>query len=534
MINKNEDRLFRQIQDPEDCINITGNTLDVGQIAAVARSYQRIKLHENARTSVAENSAMLLSLADSNTPIYGVNTGFGILASKKIAPDQLSTLSDNLVMSHSVGVGDPLPEEIVRAGILVRVNTLAKGLSGVRPVLLDLLIELLNKRILPHIPSQGSLGSSGDLAPLAHLAQLISFHPHRNKNYSGKAFLNGELLDGSDVLRLADIHPVQLGPKEGLGLINGAAFSAALLALSIADGYTLLDAAEKAAVLSFEALCGISTALDSRIHEARQHPGQMHIAERLLKRLEGSSLINSCERVQDPYTLRCMPQILGPVHEILWFAHDMILREVNAATDNPLIFGNSALSGGNFHGQPIGLTADYLKTAFCETGAVSERRIFRLLSYPDQTGLPSMLVHNEAVAGLQSGLMLLQYTAASIALENQTLATPDSIRSLPTSGGQEDHNANSMNAARNLRTILENLSNIIAIEMIAAAQAIDIRAEQFPDLSPGPFCQILHSKIRSTVPQYTHDRPWSEDIASIKSMISAGDFYNIVEDNSAF
>lgn len=521
------------VQDPEHKnpgpsghknIEIDGSSLDLQILVSVARNHAKVSLSGDAILQIQRNAELLSRLVQKNTPIYGVNTGFGVLASKKIPPSELNKLSRNLVLSHSVGVGEALPEDIVRAGILVRANTLAKGMSGIRTEVIAILLEILEKGVLPCIPSRGSLGSSGDLAPLAHLAQIISAHPASpNPSCSGKAWFSGKLHSGEKALAEAGIKPVDLGPKEGLALVNGAAFSAACLGLSLFDSITLLDAAEKAAILSFEALLGNTAALDSRIHAARQHPGQIKTASSLRDRLNGSTLVDSTDLVQDPYSLRCIPQVLGPVHEIIDFALPVLLREINAATDNPLIFDDGAFSGGNFHGQPISLAADYLKTAFCEVGAFSERRTYRLLSYEHQTGLPTMLVADPSRAGLQTGLMLLQYTAASLVLENQTLATPDSIHSLPTSAGQEDHNANSFNAVRNLQAILENLRSIIAIELLTAAEAIDIRMEQFPDRQPGLFARRLHSLIRNVAPATgDDDHPWSNYIEGVGALIKSG------------
>jgi len=521
------DSLFFPGSDDSRSVVIDGECLDLGKLKAAARYFHPVLLDSKSRDVVASSAAALESLAGRNSPIYGVNTGFGILASKKISHEQRYELSRNLVLSHSVGVGDPLPDDVVRAGLLVRANTLAKGFSGVRPIIIDTLLSILNKKVTPVLPSQGSLGSSGDLAPLAHLALIISSPPDSSgSEFSGEAWYDGERMAGADALQSAGIPPIVLGPKEGIALINGATFSASILALCIADGYNLLDAAEKASILSFEALQGISSALDDRIHQARQHPGQILTAKSMRERLAGSSLIDSSNRVQDAYSLRCIPQVIGPVHEILSFTHTMILHEINAATDNPLIFGMEALSGGNFHGQPLSLGADYLKTAFCEVGAIAERRIYRLLSFEEQTGLPTMLVPDPSKSGLESGLMLLQYTAASLVLENQTLATPDSIRSLPTSGGQEDHNANAMNAAKHLMIILNNLTNIIAIEMITACAALDIRNEQYPSLKPAKFTQLLYEIIRSKVPVYKKDTPWSEYILDVAELIRSGKFYD--------
>jgi histidine ammonia-lyase len=312
---------------------------------------------------------------------------------------------------------------------------------------------------------------------------------------------------------------VALGPKDGLALTNGATFAAAILALACLDAGRSLSAAEAAAALSLEALRAVSSAFDERLHAARRHPGQIGVARRLRQLTSGSALLDSGDQVQDAYSLRCIPQVLGPVREILDFARGVAEREINSATDNPLLFGSEAISGGNFHGEPIGLACDYLKIALCEVGALSERRTFRLLSAHTSGGLPPMLVARPERAGLQSGLMMLQYTAAALVLENEGLAAPASVRSLPTSADQEDHNANATTAARELRRLLENVQQIIAIELATAAQALDLRLRQDPARGPGAATQAIHAAVRQRFPLVETDSVMTAHLAALVDLI---------------
>jgi histidine ammonia-lyase len=422
-----------------------------------------------------------------------------------------------------VGTGESLPIEIVRAALLIRANTLAKGYSGVRLVLINTLLDMLNKEVHPVIPSQGSLGSSGDLAPLSHLSLVLSTDQQDLDELSGFANFQGKICSGKEAMAKAGIPRIILEEKEGLALNNGATFSAAIASLVCAETRELLEIAEIALSLSLESLQGISSAFDARIHESRQHPGQIHFAERIRAITEGSTLLDSTDRVQDAYSLRCSPQVHGPVYETLEFSENVILREVNAATDNPLLFDEGeAISGGNFHGEPVGKVMDYLAISLSEIAGISERRIYRLTDSRLNGDLPPMLVDNHQAAGLNSGMMMPQYTAASLVLENRSLASPDSIYSLPTSGAQEDHNANAMTAARHAYQAVKNTRHVLAIELYTAARALDLRLRDHPKLSPGKGSAAAYHTIRDIVPYQPGDALWGPEIDQVRSLIEAG------------
>ena len=405
---------------------------------------------------------------------------------------------------------------------MIRANTLAKGYSGVRLVLINTLLEMLNKGVHPNIPSQGSLGSSGDLAPLSHLSLVLSTDQQDLEEHSGFATYQGKTVTGKEAMAKAGIPRIILEEKEGLALNNGATFSAAIAALVCAETRELLKVAEVALSLSLESLMGISSAFDPRIHESRQHPGQIHFAEQIRAITEGSTLLDAADRIQDAYSLRCSPQVHGTVYETLDFIETIILREVNAATDNPLLFEEGeAISGGNFHGEPVGKAMDYLAIALSELAGISERRIYRLTDSRLNDGLPPMLVDTHQDAGLNSGMMMPQYTAASLVLENRALASPDSIYSLPTSGAQEDHNANAMTAARHAYQV-KNTSQVLAIELYTAARALDLRLRDHPQLEPGKGSAAAFKLIREKVPYQAGDTLWGPEIDQVRSLIEDG------------
>lgn len=510
-------------------ISISGSDLTLQEVRRVAREQAQVTLDEGASARVSASTIRLAELTSSDRAIYGVNTGFGIFADRRIDPSESAQLSSNLILSHAAGVGPPFAPQVVRAAMLIRANTLAVGHSGVRPIVIHTLLEMLNRGVTPIVPSQGSLGSSGDLAPLAHLSLVLLDQPDEAES-SGAAWYQGDELPGQEAMSQAGIGRLTLGPKEGLALTNGATFSAALLALSVIDIAETFAHAEISSAMSLEALLAVPGAFDPRLHASRPHPGQAQVAARIRSITEGSTFLGSGPQVQDAYSLRCIPQIHGPGVELLDFVAPIAEREINAATDNPLLFGEDVLSGGNFHGQPLGLAADYLKLPLAEIGALAERRIFRLTSAHTSQGLPAMLVSDTERAGLQSGLMMLQYTAASLALENQTLAAADSIRSLPTSAGQEDLNANSTTALRHLRLILDNVRRVIAIELIAAAQALELRLRAEPGRHMGRGTAAAFEAVRSLVPFTSTDRPQSADIERIYRALSNNIFTNAVQD----
>lgn len=506
-------------------VPLDGGQLTLDHIDRLIHGGAQFYLPEDAKDKVVKCHTALLAMIDSDRPMYGVNTGFGIFSDRSVDPSQAEELSQNLILSHASAVGEPYDDEVVLAAMVIRANTLAKGYSGVRPELIDSLIQMINQQVIPLIPQQGSLGSSGDLAPLAHLAlvltDVVSSEGH---GHSGTAKYQGQLLTGQEAMQQAGIPRHKLGAKEGLALTNGASFSAALLAIACIAARKSLLSAEAAAALSLEAMLGVSSAFDHRLHSVRPHPGQIEVARRIREHTSESEMLDHSGRLQDAYSLRCAPQVIGPAWDILGFTQECVEREINSATDNPLLFQNDLISGGNFHGEPVGLAADYLKLSLAEVAAISERRIFRLTAGHTNQGLPAMLVADPSQAGIQSGLMILQYTAASLVLENQHLAQPDTIHSIPSSGDQEDHNSNSTTAARNLRGLIENINKVIAIELICAAQALDLRREAHPGLAPGTGTSSIYTRIRAEVPFANTDRPFSEKIERIAGLVQAGEF----------
>lgn len=510
-------------------VELSGQDLTIEQVVAVARSGEPVKgLPERALERMrASRDWVEQAVRSDAAPIYGVTTGFGPLAQVRIAPEQARQLSRNLILSSVVGVGPPLPPDIVRAMLLIRVNTFANGLSGVRPVLADTLIRMLNSGVTPYVPAKGSLGASGDLAPLAHIAVVLSKDPDpRADEYTGRAWFGGELMSGAEAMKRAGIERVELEAKEGLGLTNGTNLMAAAAALGVYDAENLLRHAEIAAALSFEALLGTSSALDDRLHQANRQPGQIATAANLRQLLEGSRLVDARpDRVQDAYSLRCTPQVVGPVRDVLAFLRERVTGALNAATDNPLFFEESgAISGGNFHGQGLALWLDLLGVAAAQLGTISERRSFRMTTPELSEGLPSMLVLNP---GLDSGLMMPQYTAAALVSDNKTLAHPDSVDSIPSSANQEDHVSMGANAARHALEILENVRLVLAVELLTAAQAIDLRPEGPSRLGRGT--AAAHRRLRQAVTFLDRDRQLSPDIEALAELIGSEQLVKAVE-----
>ena len=503
-------------------LNLDGRSLTIDDVVDVARRGRQVRLDPGAVEGMNESRRYVDSLIQNGgEPVYGINTGLGYFANRRLSTADAAALSRNLVLSHAVGVGDPLPEEVVRAAMLIRANTLAVGHSGVRPLIVETLLKMLNAGVYPLIPEQGSLGSSGDLAPLSHLA--LMFTRGDDESASGQA---GSVADGRDAMAAAGIERIVLGAKEGLALSNGTSFSAALSALAVADAINIIHHAVLATAMVFEALLGVTSALDERLHRVRRRQGQQAVAARLRALLAGSTLVDSDPRVQDAYSLRCVPQILGPVEETIAFVRGWVEDEINAVTDNPLIFNDGdgrmrAISGGNFHGEVLSLGADFLGVALAEVGALAERQINRLLLGDGAAGLPTMLVARPEDAGLNSGLMMPHYTAVSLVLENQTLAHPDAVHSLPTSAGQEDVNANSQNAAMHLRKIVENVENILAILFFTAAQAIDLRVERATGARPSSAVEQLHRRIREKSAKVEKDRFYQSEIRQIHSLVKS-------------
>ncbi|MFM8322655.1 MAG: histidine ammonia-lyase [Chloroflexota bacterium] len=508
-------------------IELTGNTLTIEDLAAVARHGAPVAaLDADVRERMQRSHDWVVySIAQPGKVIYGVNTGFGSLANRVISADQARKLSRNLIVLCVCGVGRALPDDVVRAMMLIRANMLAKGHSGVRPRVAQTLIEMLNAGVTPLVPEKGSLGASGDLAPLAHIATVMTRDlEDGDGGYSGKATYQGELLDGAEAMRRAGIPRLVLEAKEGLALSNGMDFMSACGALAVLDAENLLAHAQAAAALSLEALLGLSAAFDPDLHAAANQPGQQRVAANLLALTRGSTLINSLpSKVQDPYSLRCIPQVLGPILDTLDFVRRRFSAAINAATDTPLIFADESgelrsVSGGNFHGQGPAMWLDFLAIAMAEAADIAERRIFRLLTPELNHGLPAMLALS---SGLDGGLMMVQYTAAALVSDNKTLAHPDSVDSIPSCANQEDHVSMGANAARHTREVLDNVRQVIAIELQTAAQAVDLRG---PDALArlGQGTAQVYAEVRQCVPFLDHDRPTTPDMLALAERIQAG------------
>lgn len=496
-------------------VTVNGSSLTIDEIVKVSRYREEVVLNPTCLAAIDKSAQTVRNFQNSEKPAYGINTGFGIFSTKKISAEDCKKLNRNLIISHAVGFGEPFSTDVIRAAMLIRANSLAKGHSGVRVEVITILLDLLNKNITPVVLNKGSLGSSGDLCMLSQLALVFSKDEVDSEIESGHAIYEGKILSGIDAMMKAGIPRLELSAKEGLAIINGASFSAAISALSIFDAEFCIGKANLSASLSLEAILGRSAAFDHRLQEARGLNGQILIAKEILDNLQGSNLIDSGGQIQDPYSFRCIPQVHGPILDTILSIKDVILKEINAATDNPLIFDEDVLSGGNFHGESIALNMDYLSIAMTELSAMSERRLFILLDEHMNNGLPPMLVGSDKKAGINSGVMIPQYTAASLVLENRILATPDSIQSLPTSANQEDFNANAMAAAKHAEEIINNSLFIVAIEMYVAARALDLRRITIPKMELGRETGKLLKKIRSRVPFRSEDSLWNAEIHAI-------------------
>lgn len=499
-------------------VMVDGESLTIEDVVQVARHKEPVTLHDSAVPLIKSSRSVVETAIKEGDIIYGVNTGFGDLADVSINKEDLARLQVNLIRSHSVGVGPPFSQEVVRGMMLLRANALAKGYSGVRLEVIETLIEMLNKDVVPVVPQKGSVGSSGDLAPLAHMALVLIGE--------GEAYYTGKILSGKEALRKAGIKPLVLQAKEGVALINGTQPMSAVGSLAIYDALKLIHDATIASAMSLEALRGTRTATDERIHAARPHEGQTDVAAAQRKILLDSEINQShadCGKVQDAYSLRCIPQVLGASLDAIRFAYSVLETEINAATDNPLVFGEDGvvISGGNFHGQPVALVMDFLGIAIAEIANISERRVNRLVN-PNLSELPAFLTTE---GGLESGMMIAQYTAAALVSENKILAHPASVDSIPTSADQEDHVSMGTIAARKATNILENAQNVVAIEYMCACQCIDYLAP----LKPSEPLGEAYRTIRSTVSQLEDDRPLSPDIAKIRDLMLAGDIIASVE-----
>ena len=492
----------------EDLINVTRNGYEV-------------KISEEAKEKGAIARKLVDDYVEEGKISYGITTGFGKFSDSIISKEETATLQRNLIISHACGVGNPLPIDQVRGIMLLRVNNLIQGYSGIRQKVLDLLVEMINKGITPYIPEKGSLGASGDLAPLSHMVLVMLG--------LGKAYYKGELYTGEEALKKAKIKPIKsLSSKEGLALINGTQVMTSVGAHTVYDAINLMKHLDVAASLSMEALNGIICAFDPRIQEVRGHLGQINTAKNVNKILKNSTSITKQGelRVQDPYALRCTPQVHGASKDALNYIRDKVEIEMNAVTDNPIIFPteNEVLSGGNFHGQPMALPFDFLGIALAEMANISERRLERLVNPSLNNGLPAFLVEN---GGVNSGFMIVQYSAASLVSENKVLAHPASVDSIPSSANQEDHVSMGTIAARKANEILGNVRKVIAMEILAACQGIDLRDVK----RLGKGTNEAHTLVREIVEYYDKDRVMYIDIEKVEELIKTNKIVEKVEEN---
>ena len=497
-------------------ISLDGHSLTLEQLEAIADEFEPIALAASAARAVDAARDVVDRHAGGETPVYGINTGFGSLAEVKIPREALGDLQRNLLRSHAAGVGEPLPVRAVRATMVLRANVLAKGYSGIRRATLEQLIEAVNRRVHPLVPSRGSVGASGDLAPLAHLALVLIGEGHAAVGTTDAA---DDLVDGRTALARVGLEPVDLGPKEGLALINGTQASAAVATLALLGAERLARCADIAAALSIDGLRGSFHPFEPRLHEARPYDGQRTSADNLLRLLQNSAINRShenCGRVQDAYSMRCAPQVHGAGRDALAYARRTLQIEANAATDNPMVFADAGdiVSGGNFHGAPVALASDVICLALLQFATISERRADRLVN-PALSGLEPFLTRE---SGLQSGYMIAQVTAAALVSELKTLAHPASVDTIPTSANREDHVSMSMAAALKAQRALELATRVVAIEILLACQAIDLLAP----LGTSPALARVHAHVRARVPTLDRDRPPAPDIEWIAGTIGSG------------
>lgn len=483
--------------------------LTIGICLDIASGKTKGIINADANRAIRASWREVEKIVHAHHPVYGINTGFGPLCDTRISEEDTSLLQSNILKSHSVGVGNPIPQEIAKLMLITKVQALAQGYSGVAPETLERIIWHIDNDIIPVVPEKGSVGASGDLAPLSHLfLPLIGL---------GKVYEKGELLPAGELLKKHNLQPLVLGPKEGLALINGTQFILAFAVKAVQRLNDALDRADLIGALSLEGLMGSARPFDARLHAIRPFKGTKHVAGRLFTLLNGSEINSShvnCDRVQDPYSLRCMPQVHGASRNAWLHLKELTEIELNSVTDNPVIFNaDDTISGGNFHGQPLALPLDYATVAAAELGNIADRRCY--LMSEGRYGLPKLLTHN---AGLNSGLMIPQYTTAALVTENKTLCFPASADSVPTSLGQEDHVSMGSVSGRKLHQVIDNLEYIQAIELLYAAQAVDFRRP----LKSTPVIEAIHAKVRQHVPHIQDDRVFADDINSLHQIITDG------------
>lgn len=494
----------------KEIVEITGNDLTLEDIVAVSRQYAKVSLHRDAVERVNASRKIVEDIVAQGRVVYGITTGFGKFCDTFIQREESKKLQRNLIISHAVGAGEMFDEDVVRAIILLRINNLAKGYSGIRLETIQTMIDLLNKKVTPRIPQKGSLGASGDLVPLAHMVlPMLGL---------GEASYEGVVYHGAKAMELANIPIIELTEKEGLALINGTQVMTAVGALTVYDAIELIEIADIAAAMSFEAQSGILDALDHRIHEVRPHKGQIKSAKTIEALLAGSKNVTHQGevRVQDAYSLRCAPQVHGASRDAINYVKERVEIEINSVTDNPIIFKETSegISGGNFHGQPMALSFDFLGIALSELADISERRIERMVNSA-LSGLPAFLIEK---GGVNSGFMIVQYTAAALVSENKILAHPASVDSIPSSANQEDHVSMGTIAARKAQDIMKNSRRVLAIELMCACQAMDLRG----DKGMGEGTSSVYRLIRKYVKKLDEDRPLYGDINTCESLIIDG------------
>ena len=495
--------------------------LTLEDIKSVALDGRKVRLSKGARDKILTAHRFLLEAVETGETFYGINTGFGLLSNVKISNEKITQLQKNYLRSHSAGVGTPLESKYVRAMLLLRANTLTQGHSGVHVKTVEQILKLLNENIHPIVPEQGSVGASGDLAPLAHLASVLVGE--------GEAIVDGKRMKGATALKKRGIKPIVLGPKEALALTNGTQFMCAIGTLALLEAEELCNLADMIGAMTLEALQGTTAAFDPKIHEVRPHPGQIESARRVRvllgdgKKSEISSGHENCEKVQDAYCLRCIPQVHGATRESLKFVRQVLEREANSVTDNPIIFPKEKeiLSGGNFHGQMVSVALDLLAIATAELASISERRFEKLIN-PTMSGLPAFLVKD---GGLNSGFMIVQVSAAAIVSENKTLCHPASVDSIPTSADKEDHVSMGAWASRKAATVVTNTRRVLAMELLAACQGLDFLKPR----KTTPILEKIRTKIRKQIPTLIEDRPFYIDIQKLDEMIDAREFESILK-----
>lgn len=538
-------------------MNLGGkNGLTIESLVSSSRGNIRVSLSDDVKDKIIECRKWIDEGIDSNVGYYGINTGFGSLAKEMVDPSDMKRLSRNILKSHSCGYGDPYDKDVVKATMIIRANSLARGYSGVRLELIDKLIEFINKDIYPYVPLLGSLGASGDLAPLSHLGMCLSAPVDEEDTDDGFVFVpadvdtpsnffhitedrNGKQILWSKVAAREHVDQIVFGAKEGLAFNNGATVSAALAALNVSDAKSLVEYAKLAYCLSIEGIMGFKDPLIENIHQVRGYVDPLDFAIFVNKVIDGSTFMEGGKDEdpkrcppQDPYTFRCSPQVFGSVIHNLRHIEEIIKIEINAVTDNPLIFLDlereyKCVSGGNFHGAPIAHSMDLLKIIMTDLSSLSERRTFQLTVHPE---LPTLLIKNNA--GLNSGFMIPQYTAASIVSDSKTLSHPDSVDSIPSSGNQEDHVSMSLNSARHARNIIENTEKVISIEFLNALQAINIQQEKYPEKRLGTMSQFVYDYLRENIDPVEYDRDFSDDFQTMLRIVRNGSLLEFLRINS--